>query len=125
MVKMQKLVLKRMPGYNAMLNKAKGKHGLYMYTRAKNNLITEVQILAGKLRRLKTPLFLEITYYEPHKKRDLDNIASCKKFIFDGLQKAGKIRNDGWGEITGWNETFKIDKRNPRIEIKFIENVEL
>lgn len=120
-VKVQKLVLKRMPGYNAIINKAKGKKGMYLYTRTKNNLITEVQIMAGRLNKLKTPLFLNITYYEPHKKRDLDNIASCKKFIFDGLQKAGKIKNDGWSEITGWNEKFKVDKNNPRIEIEFIE----
>ena len=70
-------------------------------------------------------IFLEIDYYLPNKRKDKDNIAFAKKFILDGLVEAGKIKGDGWKHIiehpvlgTSWIERFKIDKDNPRIEVK-------
>jgi len=64
-----------------------------------------------------TKVFVEIHYYCPNKRKDKDNIAFAKKFIFDGMQKAGMIPNDGWDNIDGWKEIFAVDKNNPRIVI--------
>jgi Holliday junction resolvase RusA-like endonuclease len=62
--------------------------------------------------------YLDIVWYEPNRRRDLDNIAAGKKFILDGLQAIGKIENDGWKQIAGFTDTFEVDKQDPRVEVK-------
>ena len=66
---------------------------------------------------------LDFKWYEPNKKRDLDNICFAKKFILDALVKNGIIKTDGWQGVEGFTDKFYIDKNNPRIEV-FIEKVE-
>ena len=56
----------------------------------------------------KYPVFVELTWYEPNRKRDPDNIAGAKKFIMDALQEAGIIRNDGWNEIAGYADFYCV-----------------
>lgn len=73
--------------------------------------------LQGNYERIK----LNITYYCINKKKDPDNIAFAKKYILDGLQEAGVIKNDGWSEISSWEESFKVDKKDPRIEVVITE----
>ena len=48
------------------------------------------------------------TYYEKNQKRDKDNIASCKKFLFDALVKRGVINNDGWKWVGRFEEDFLL-----------------
>ena len=67
---------------------------------------------------------LYIAYYCKNKRKDKDNIAFAKKFIFDGLQKAGTIKNDGFNNVQGWHESWYVDKHNPRIEV-VVKGVEL
>jgi hypothetical protein len=31
--------------------------------------------------------------------------------------QAGLLENDGWKQIDGWSDYFKIDQRDPRIEV--------
>lgn len=40
------------------------------------------------------PVTIKITYYEPNKRRDTDNIESSQKFILDALQKSEIIKGD-------------------------------
>ncbi len=63
------------------------------------------------------PVQIGILWVEPDKKRDLDNIAAAKKFIFDALVKSKVLQNDGWAQITGFSDSFAVDKENPRIEV--------
>jgi len=64
---------------------------------------------------------LTISWYCKNKKKDKDNISFAKKFIWDGLAKAGIIKNDGWNNITGFEDKFYIDTINPRIEVEIWE----
>ena len=66
---------------------------------------------------------LEITYYMENRKKDPDNILSSKKFILDGLVQAGVLENDGWKQIKGFDESWEVDKKNPRVEVEFKEGV--
>ena len=56
-------------------------------------------------------------WYEPNKKRDLDNICFAKKFILDALVGCGTIKADGWQGVSGFTDDFFIDKDYPRIEV--------
>lgn len=72
--------------------------------------------------RIERPVHISYTYYEPSKRRDLDNIAGvAHKFIQDSLVKCGVLENDGWKNIKGFSDQFFIDRNNPRIEVLLIE----
>lgn len=73
--------------------------------------------------KIDNPIIINYTFYEPNKKRDLDNISSFFHKIFqDGLVFCEVIKNDNWNYIIGFSDLFKIDKENPRIEITLAES---
>lgn len=68
------------------------------------------------------PVKLIYSYYEPNKKRDLDNISGYFHKVFqDALVNCGVIHNDNWHYIVGFTDEFYIDNKHPRIEIKIVE----
>lgn len=72
--------------------------------------------LRGK--RLQKAVRLSYRWYEPNRKRDLDNISSYgRKVIQDALVKTRVIENDGWKQVTGFTDDFYVNKENPRIEV--------
>ena len=61
---------------------------------------------------------MEYHWIEKDTRRDLDNISSFgRKVIQDALVKEGILRNDGWKDISGFSDSFGVDKDNPRIEV--------
>lgn len=61
---------------------------------------------------------LAFRWYEPDRRRDLDNICFAKKFILDALVSNGIIETDSWRGVVGFTDEFFIDKKNPRIEVE-------
>jgi len=86
------------------------------YANMKKDYTALVMISAGNLRKVDKADF-EITWYCKDKRKDKDNIIAGAKFIFDGLVKAGVIKNDGWSQIGNITHKFEIDKENPRVEV--------
>lgn len=85
----------------------------------------EWSIRTAKLDPIPTPTRIAYTFYEPNKRRDMDNISGfAHKVIQDALVKSGKLPGDGWAYIAGMSDDFKVDKDNPRIEIEFSEVAE-
>lgn len=105
-----------MPSLNEYDSQHSSWHTNAALKRRWTNAVATCAGLAAKGRSYDS-VFIEIRWIEKNKKRDKDNIAFAKKFILDGLVKAGIIANDGWKEISGWSESFAVDKLNPRIEI--------
>ena len=64
-----------------------------------------------------TPCRLRFTWYIKDKRTDADNICFAKKYIIDGMVKAGLIENDSLRYIVGFQDEFVIDK-NERVEIE-------
>lgn len=62
-------------------------------------------------------VYIQFTWIEPNRKRDLDNVAFAKKFILDALVRNNVIENDGWKGVGGFEDKFAVDKENPRIEV--------
>lgn len=62
-------------------------------------------------------------WYRKNKRADPDNVQVGTKYIFDGLIKGGCLENDGWKQINSITHKFKVDKKNPRVEV-FISEVE-
>lgn len=70
--------------------------------------------------KIPTPCIMHYTWYEPNKKRDLDNISGFgRKIIQDALVNARYLPGDGWDHIAGFTDTFAVDRKNPRIEVTF------
>ncbi len=72
----------------------------------------------------KYPIALKITWYEPNKRRDIDNIVFATKFIQDALVAEGIIKDDSQKYINKVIHSVYVDKYNPRIEIELIQPTE-
>lgn len=79
-----------------------------------------------QLRNVKTVerCTIKFVWVEKDKRRDLDNIAFAKKFILDALVKNKILKGDGWSCVTGFSDSFRVDKERPRIEVYIEEEVE-
>ena len=60
--------------------------------------------------------------YMRDRRRDKDNVSGYgRKAIQDALVKGGYLHNDGWNEIAGFSDEFRVDKSHPRIEVEIEE----
>lgn len=83
-------------------------------------------IICSNLKPIKEyPIKIRYYFYEENRKRDLDNVAAmAHKFIQDSLVDMEILENDGWKQIKGFEDTFGIDKENPRIIVQIFESGE-
>lgn len=74
-----------------------------------------------KIKKYKGKVYISFKWYEKNKRRDKDNIAFAKKFILDALVKEKIIIKDNWEYLDGFDDSFEVDKVNPRIEVEIKE----
>ena len=111
-----------LPGLNEYLKAERSFHNRHSNG---NDMKQQYQVIISNAIRLElkrthinSPIRLKYMFYEPNRKRDLDNIAGvAHKFIQDALVKCKVIDNDGWNNIVVFEDHFFIDKHNPRIEV--------
>ncbi|MFR6272114.1 MAG: RusA family crossover junction endodeoxyribonuclease [Blautia sp.] len=116
----------KLPGLNDYL---KAERSFHWGHSCGNDMKQEYQMLVSnairaslKRQAIKSPITIHYSFYEPNRRRDLDNIAAvAHKFIQDALVKCRVIENDGWQYIKGFSDEFHVDKHNPRIEVTLIE----
>lgn len=110
----------RLPGLNDMIDAARENR---YESAAMKKEYTEMAAWCAKAARLPRmeKVDLIITWHEPNKRRDKDNIMAGQKFIWDGLVEAGVLKNDGWNQIGDITHRFRVDKANPRVEVELIE----
>ena len=71
---------------------------------------------------IQKPVFMRYLWVEKNARRDLDNISSFgRKVIQDALVEEGVLRDDGWKEIIGFSDQFKVDREKPHIEVRIVE----
>lgn len=111
----------RLPGTNDIIAAAKAGRGKYQpYAIMKEQYTTMVTWLAKKLPKYER-IDICITWYEPNRRRDIDNISGGTKFVLDGLVMAGTIPDDSQKHISSITHRFEIDKENPRVEVELEE----
>ena len=121
----KKFVIKgRLWGLNEYTNACKSKYGKYSASTYKREVEETIgwciRSYIGNWHTDKI-VYLKYKWVEPNTRRDLDNVAFAKKFIQDALVKQGVIPNDGWRNILGFEDSFAVEKNNPRIEVEIIE----
>lgn len=116
----------KLPGLNDYLKAERSfskKHSCGNDMKQENQMLI-CNAIRTQLKRLTitSPVYIQYHFYEPNRKRDLDNIAGvAHKFIQDALVKCGVLENDGWNNIVGFSDNFSIDRHNPRIEVTITE----
>jgi len=106
----------RLPGLNEVIEE--NRRNRYKGAALKKNATMLVKLTAreGFKALMDGPYEWRFTWYEADRRRNPDNIASAVKFIFDGLQHQGVIRNDGWGQVGGIHHAFEIGTPGVRVE---------
>jgi Holliday junction resolvase RusA-like endonuclease len=108
-----------LPSLNEIIDAAKGHWN--NYREMKIEYTNLVHLSARNLPVLQHQVDVTITWYCPDRRRDKDNIMAGQKFIFDGLQQAKKINNDGWKQIRNVTHRFEVDHKEPRVEVEIME----
>ncbi|MEG1433063.1 hypothetical protein [Eubacterium sp.] len=54
------------------------------------------------------PCRIKFTWILKDKRKDPDNVAFAKKFILDGMQQAGFLKNDSLKYIEGFTDCFEV-----------------
>lgn len=116
-------VLGRFPSMNEFIeaNRASKQKGNRMKQKAQNEIAFYILDQLKRL-RIDKPIYIKYEFYEPNKRRDLDNIAGFFHKVFqDALVDCRIIMNDSWHYIVGFSDDFFVDHKNPRIEIEIEE----
>ncbi len=107
-----------LPGMNEIIEAAK--RNPHEYARMKETYTAMVAWLAKKPPSYEK-VALVITWFEPDRRRDPDNIMAGQKFILDGMVAAGTIPNDSQKHIKGIVHRFEVDRQNPRVEVEIVD----
>jgi Holliday junction resolvase RusA-like endonuclease len=111
-----------LPGLNELI-RAKGNTRYQAYNKLKREWMKTIQweLVAGKIIPV-SKAFFRFTWHEASRRRDLDNItAGGRKLILDALVLSGILSDDGWDEVSGWSDEFKICKTDPGVEVEMDE----
>lgn len=112
-----------LPDLNTIIAESKRGRGKWQpYNEMKQEYTEMVAWIAkSEIKKQLKKIDLDITWICKNKRKDKDNIATGIKFILDGLVMAGTIENDGWKQVNSFRHNFKVDKHNPRVEVKIRE----
>lgn len=103
-----------LPTMNEIIKVSKSHH--MVYANMKKDYTALVMMFATQLPKIGKADY-EMHWYCKNRRKDKDNIIAGQKFIFDGLVKAEKIKNDGWNDIGNISHKFFVDKDEPRVEV--------
>lgn len=116
----------RLPGLNeyTQLNRINKYAGNKMKANNQSFIQGCIRYSLGKI-KIEKPIIAHFTWIEENKRRDLDNIAFAKKFIFDALVNCGVLPNDNWRYVKGWTDKFEYSTRTKVIvELEEVEEGE-
>ena len=107
-------IVGRMPGLNEYTKKNRNNWHAGARMKKRETERAAWSAKAAHVPQFHKPVVITIEWIEPNRKRDRDNIAFAKKFIFDGLKMAGIIRDDGPDYVVDFHNKWGYDKENPR-----------
>lgn len=97
----------KFPDYNTFIRSG-GKYAMHQIAQTTVDMVSW-ECKAQKIRPVKAA-HISFKWIEKNRLRDKDNIAFAKKFILDGLQRAGVLTNDGWNQILSLHDEFETGK---------------
>lgn len=116
-------IQERLIGLNEYVNENRKHHRKGAECVKKNEMIIRSYI-RKQLKKVSIdyPVFIKYTWIERDRCRDKDNVAFAKKFIQDALVIEGVLQNDGWKHVTGFSDQFKVNKKNPGVQVELVRD---
>ena len=113
----------RLPGINDLIAADRRDRRAGNRRKQEAQEVVRIYILRDlKKLRIEEPVELHYRFFEPNRKRDMDNISGfAHKVIQDALVLSGVLKNDGWSNIVGMEDRFFVDSTRPRIEVTISE----
>jgi Holliday junction resolvase RusA-like endonuclease len=112
----------RLPGLNEVTNANRRNR----YAGAKLKKETEERILwcikDAKLKPIQYPCIVHITFDEPNRRRDTDNVESAKKMVLDALVKAGVLQGDSPRYVIGSPSWTRYGVNGAQVLVTIIED---
>lgn len=96
----------KLPSLNEYINECRGNR--FKANAYKKSIQDQIGWNLIRVQKFKNPVWLHFHWIEANRKRDLDNIASAKKFILDEMVEMGILQGDGWRYIRGFDDTFEV-----------------
>lgn len=116
---MKIIIKQRLIGLNEYTNETRRNRFAGANLKKKQENIIGLYIQKGI--RFNNPVKIIFNWYEPNRRRDIDNVSFAKKFILDSLVNKGVLINDSQRYVSQCVDNVFIDKLNPRVEIEIIE----
>jgi hypothetical protein len=112
----------RLPDLNQIIAYSKIRNGKWnKYAGVKKKYTDAIRdiIFLERLKPYTDKIFLQFAWFEPNRKKDPDNVDAGKKFILDGMVKAGLIPNDTQKYIGGWISIFMpVPQKKSEVGVK-------
>ena len=113
----------KLPSLNEYINACRANR--FQGSKMKKDIEGEIGVFIARLPRFENPVEIHFHWIEGNKRRDLDNIASAKKFILDALVKWGKLKDDNRKCVTAFSDTFSYGQESKVIlEIEEVQDGE-
>ena len=110
----------RLPGMNEMIDAARAVKGFSAFQKKRytNRVADVVQLTFRKYGAIQGKVWVSCAWVEKDRRRDPDNICASKKYILDGLVKAGLLKGDGWKYIAGFTDTWEVGEPGVWVEVR-------
>lgn len=100
-----------MPGLNELLTAALNNRHTYGSMKKKWGGVVALYARSQGFMPIGGPAHFEIECVEPNRRRDPDNlVGGAQKVIFDALQEANLLENDGWEHVLSISSSWRVDK---------------
>ena len=118
-------ILANFPGLNEIIKVAKAHPMAYSALKKRWGEVVTVAIKQAKLKPMKGPVQIHITWVEKTRRRDPDNIRAGSKFILDALVKAKVLPCDSHKTIWQISDSFLVQKESWRVDVLLTEMEDL
>lgn len=109
------------PGLNEIIKVAKAHPMAYSAMKKRWGHVVETSIRQAKLKPMRGPVQIHLTWVEKTRRRDPDNIRAGSKFILDALVKAKVLPGDSLATVWGISDSFVVDKEHWRVDVLVTE----
>ena len=108
----------RMPGLNDYVRAERANRFAASKMKKEQTERAGIAAVEQRMPRFSGRVEIVFTWVEENRRRDMDNVAFAKKFILDGLVRAGVIKDDTPRYVAGLSDRFAYDRQHPRIEVE-------
>jgi hypothetical protein len=105
----------------ASARSATGKYQRFAQEKVLYESLIRNDIKRAKLKKVTKPAMIRLHWIEPNAKRDPDNTRAGIKLILDSLVAQQILRGDSLSHVTGFVDTFSVEKTNPGVWVEIEE----